>query len=562
MMKKRMAATTTTTVTATTTRMTRTDASSSLPSTIRQGQRQRSTKNKNNKNTNYMKNSNVVWFLVSIVGFGCSYYFMMYVRQKLLLITTRASTTTSSSSTTTTKLVERSSSSRHHHHPNDSRGHDATATAIATNPNNVRILVTNLGWNHPNLSLRNHYGRTIYTKELYLEGIQKHDWYVNDTTAWLYDDDDKGNDEDDVFTYIFLDVETCYEQIYPNYGGGVTSNSDIDGGRVPISSSGGIRKILNTHTCPNYIQFVLNNSPLLLLKRNKKNGTYYNGQLVLLDCGYFGPTEPCMNRKTSTLFDMHDERVALVSLSATQGQHNPMLDIGLPPPPITKSYLNQQQESSILTANCDDVVDDDDDDGNNKKSKDDRRPYLVSFMGNFRHPVRQILRTLHNNDTIIIQPASQYKHDEDSLFIISNNNNKSNSSSSVLQTSYKTVLQQSQFGLVPRGDYLYTYRLLEVMSAGAIPILLADDWVVPFHTNVVNWTDIALIIPQKEAQNVINYINAISRKQRCIMRQNGYHMYQKYLSTPSGIVNGIIESLEYLRHAKEKPGNEETKKTK
>ena len=32
------------------------------------------------------------------------------------------------------------------------------------------------------------------------------------------------------------------------------------------------------------------------------------------------------------------------------------------------------------------------------------------------------------------------------------------------------------FAFVPRGDALFSYRLLEVMARGAIPVILSDGW--------------------------------------------------------------------------------------
>ena len=50
---------------------------------------------------------------------------------------------------------------------------------------------------------------------------------------------------------------------------------------------------------------------------------------------------------------------------------------------------------------------------------------------------------------------------------------------------YSELLSNTDFGLVIRGDNLYSYRFLEVLSAGVIPVIFSDWCVVyPFiHSN-------------------------------------------------------------------------------
>ena len=49
------------------------------------------------------------------------------------------------------------------------------------------------------------------------------------------------------------------------------------------------------------------------------------------------------------------------------------------------------------------------------------------------------------------------------------------------ESSYGMELLRSRFALVPRGYGLHSHRLLEAMSAGSIPVLVADDYVLPFE---------------------------------------------------------------------------------
>ena len=444
--------------------------------------------------------ANFQWIIVGIMAFASSFYLMDYLR-----------TSMSQSTDISRSILKRNKKSNQSGSSND----------------HPRLITTNFGWNHPNPATGLKFGRTLFSTELHSNGVTRHEWYDSDTSYWL--SGDSGG-----FTYVFVDVETCFEQIWPNYGGGLASNSDTRNGRSPISSSGGIRKLIRDQACP-YIQHVLDKSPLFQPIQSLSKARQFRARLVIFDCGYFGPTEPCLSREANSAY--MDERVSLVSLSATTKQHWKNYDIGLPAPAITTSYLDERQQSVITLAQCNDT--------DTVAEFTRERPYLLSFMGNFRHPVRQVLRTLNDNRTVLIQPRL---HHQDSLFIY---NNSSNKSENTLQTDYIAMLQQSQFAAVPRGDYLYTYRLLEVLSAGAIPVIFADDWVLPFHSSVIDWTEISLIIPQAHADQVLEYMSNISLSSRCRMRQRGYQSYLKYLSTPLGTARGIIESLDNLRRQRE-----------
>jgi hypothetical protein len=173
---------------------------------------------------------------------------------------------------------------------------------------------------------------------------------------------------------------------------------------------------------------------------------------------------------------------------------------------------------------------------NCKAESSSNRPYLFTFTGNFRHSVRQALQPLHNGKDVIIQ--SHYDGGE---------NNLTTSKFDNAQGKYTKLLTQSLFGAAPRGDNLYTYRFGEILSAGAIPVVYADEWVLPFGPQLVDWNEWVVRIPERDAARTLDYLGNITNAKRCVMRQTAYKFWKTYMATGKGIVQGIVESLERAR---------------
>ena len=80
--------------------------------------------------------------------------------------------------------------------------------------------------------------------------------------------------------------------------------------------------------------------------------------------------------------------------------------------------------------------------------------------------------------------------------------------------------------------------------------MYADDWLLPFGKDLIDWTDAAVVIPEADTLDTVKILSKISAEQRCRMRQKVYEVYRKYMETGRGVIQGIIESFE-LRHTAE-----------
>ena len=58
------------------------------------------------------------------------------------------------------------------------------------------------------------------------------------------------------------------------------------------------------------------------------------------------------------------------------------------------------------------------------------------------------------------------------------------------------------FALVPRGDMPYAYRLIEALAFGAIPVILSDEYVLPF-SEILDWQAFSVRWPYARASSLV-----------------------------------------------------------
>jgi len=65
---------------------------------------------------------------------------------------------------------------------------------------------------------------------------------------------------------------------------------------------------------------------------------------------------------------------------------------------------------------------------------------------------------------------------------------------------YRQTLSKSVFGLCPRGAGLSSYRFFECLHVNTIPVLFADDVILPY-SDEINYEDMIVRIPESQANN-------------------------------------------------------------
>ncbi|KAJ7287996.1 hypothetical protein O6H91_12G059600 [Diphasiastrum complanatum] len=162
-----------------------------------------------------------------------------------------------------------------------------------------------------------------------------------------------------------------------------------------------------------------------------------------------------------------------------------------------------------------------------QKVKPFDRQYLLAFRGlrylgyrgegTLRSHVS--FRTMHNGKDVIV--ATSCKH--------STNNLKRKEKPALgayceedeaIYGNYTyNQLMNSTFGLVPAGVQPSSYRFGEVLSAGTIPVLIADNYVKPFDT-LFQWHCCILQFPSTEMHRIVPTVRALKREELEKRQQN------------------------------------------
>lgn len=163
-----------------------------------------------------------------------------------------------------------------------------------------------------------------------------------------------------------------------------------------------------------------------------------------------------------------------------------------------------------------------------------QRFLLASFRGVVSHPCRDALAKLDDGRRILCQMVEQGNHA-----------GRVDAEKGLGDINYQTLMSLSDFAFVPRGDALFSYRLLEALSFGAIPVVLSDGWVLPFD-RTVDWHDIGLPYPENRIARLPEVLDTFDARRRDRMRQALTRAWDRYFCSLDRIVDTMLAELEHL----------------
>ncbi|KAJ7521320.1 hypothetical protein O6H91_19G047900 [Diphasiastrum complanatum] len=102
-------------------------------------------------------------------------------------------------------------------------------------------------------------------------------------------------------------------------------------------------------------------------------------------------------------------------------------------------------------------------------------------------------------------------------------------------------LMNSTFGLVPAGVSPNSYRFVEVLSAGAIPVLIADNYVKPFDT-LFEWHRCILQFPSTEMHRVASAVQGMKREEVEKRQQICLDIYRSFRNNDV-LLETVVRSL-------------------
>lgn len=103
-------------------------------------------------------------------------------------------------------------------------------------------------------------------------------------------------------------------------------------------------------------------------------------------------------------------------------------------------------------------------------------------------------------------------------------------------------LMNSTFGLIPAGRGPSSFRLLEVLSAGSIPVLISDNFVLPFDS-LVEWRRCLFVFPTSQMQRIVPSLRSLHRKEIEFRQDYCLFTYRTFLADDDKIVETTAMAL-------------------
>lgn len=107
---------------------------------------------------------------------------------------------------------------------------------------------------------------------------------------------------------------------------------------------------------------------------------------------------------------------------------------------------------------------------------------------------------------------------------------------------YPNVLEKGKFCLISRGVRLSQPNFMEAMAAGCIPVVVADNIVLPF-SEVIDWTLATISIRETDLHSVMTVLKAVSPQRIDELQKQVKFLYDRYFSSLEKIVLTTLDEL-------------------
>jgi hypothetical protein len=162
------------------------------------------------------------------------------------------------------------------------------------------------------------------------------------------------------------------------------------------------------------------------------------------------------------------------------------------------------------------------------------RPIMASFQGANSHPVRDLMKQIADDTTIVVNFFTRDRYV-----------GKVDAVSAETDQDYERLLASSNFALVPRGDALFSYRLAEVMSFGCVPVILSDGWVLPFDRTLA-WEHLALRVHADAIPHLPQILAGFTTADIVSRQTRVLSAYEQHFATLNASMSGLMAEAEIL----------------
>lgn len=167
--------------------------------------------------------------------------------------------------------------------------------------------------------------------------------------------------------------------------------------------------------------------------------------------------------------------------------------------------------------------------------------YLGETEGNFRSD--SSFKGLHNGKDVIVAVSCDHPTNNKIRKLPSTRFAEGCDEDEEIYQKYDFAdLMNSTFCLTPGGRSPASYRLIEALSAGAIPILICDDYVKPFDS-LIQWHQCLLQFSTTQMHRILPTLRALTKEQ--VERRQSYclFIYQEYLKDDETLLRSTITAL-------------------
>ncbi|KAH7425595.1 hypothetical protein KP509_11G061400 [Ceratopteris richardii] len=166
--------------------------------------------------------------------------------------------------------------------------------------------------------------------------------------------------------------------------------------------------------------------------------------------------------------------------------------------------------------------------------------YIGEREGSFRSSSQ--FRSLHNGDDAIVAVTCRHETNDKIRWWHPEEGAGCDEDEATFQKYDFRDLMNTTFGLAPAGRSPSSYRLLEILSAGAIPVLIADNYVKPFE-GMIQWNRCLMEFSTSEIEKILSKLRRIQRAEMQSRQRYCLFVYQQYLKDDVTIASSLVQML-------------------